>query len=124
MNAASEAAMQDAFRAIEAMCARQQARQDRIATDARMIRLEAWFAAHRTDITAKGMAGGQQMFADLFSPDHAETVRAKKLITARIGQLDGNRAAARVGLTEAAKWRREAYRRRTPTLPAIQHKAA
>ena len=82
------------------------ARKHRIATDTRIIWLKALAASLDTPITASGVAGAAQVFTALASADNARRVRIGALITARIGQLDGNHSCVRIGLAKAAGIRR------------------
>jgi len=111
-------AMARAMDQIEANAAAFRARESRLAADPR---LNAFKAMHRDldgAVMADGMAAGMQVFATLASDANARRIRVGALIVARIGQIDGNHSAVKLGLAKAARLRPAApiitasYRRR------------
>ena len=98
-------AMARAMEQIEANAAAFRAREARLAADPRLNALKAAHRALDGAVTADGMAGGMQVFATLASDANAQRVRVGALIVARIGQIDGNHSAAKLGLAKAARLR-------------------
>lgn len=100
---------------IDAMCATVAARRSAIHNDRRVSFLTKWIIDHEAPITGDGMLGGMQVFAALADPAHAQIIRARALVSARIGQIDGSKLGVRLGLEKAIRMRRELVRRTTPT---------
>ena len=109
--------LNQALAAIDILGAKAAARREAIRTDRRVSFLTKWIVDHELPITGAGMLGGMQVFAALASDDRAQIIRARALVSARIGQIDGSKLCVRLGLEKAVRMRRE-FVRRTSEHPA------
>lgn len=100
--------LNQALAAIDILGAKAAARREAIHTDRRVSFLTQWIIDHEAPITGDGMLGGMQVFAALADPAHAQIIRARALVSARIGQIDGSKLCVRLGLEKAIRMRTEA----------------
>lgn len=107
--------LNQALAAIDILGAKAAARREAIHTDRRVSFLTQWIIDHEAPITGDGMLGGMQVFATLASREHLQIIRARALVSARIGQIDGSKLCVRLGLEKALRMRREYARRAIPT---------
>lgn len=95
-------AMDEALATIARQGEEARARRERNASDPRVVALKA---RNSRPLHRHGMAGARQVFLGMADGSIARQARVGSLVRARIGQLDGNRAAVRVNLRHAAQTR-------------------
>ena len=111
--------MDDALAQIARLNAERAIRAERVRADRRLSYLRMATKAYAApEITAYGMAGAAQVFANIGRPEQLVLIRARALADARLAQIDGRHGWARDMLAKAARLRGE-YRRRIALSPTL-----
>ena len=97
-------ALDEALAAMDSAGRAYAARHARIDADPRVV----WLRSARPMTNyGYGFVGAAQVFSDMADGTSARRARIASLVRARIGQIDGNRAAVRKSLADAAATRRQ-----------------